>query len=117
MSSRNFLLTAIIISGLITIYGCKSQSDMNYKTENESVKPPPCGTMDKNADIKFSAITDNEVKQVDYKQQEQNYNTQDKRMIILSGTISIEADKFDDTEIKVKKITNNINGYITNTRK
>jgi len=115
MSSRNFLITALIISGIVTIYGCKSQSDMNYKSDNEPVKPPPSGTMEKNADTKLSAITvDNETKQVNYKQQEQNYNTQDKRMIIRSGTMSLEVDKYDDTEAKVKQVVIEFNGYITN---
>jgi hypothetical protein len=49
------------------------------------------------------------------KQPEQNYNTQDKRMIIRSGTMNLEVDKYDDTETKIKEITNRFNGYVTNT--
>src|SRR5205085_1972112 len=123
MSNRNFLLTAIIISGLITVYGCKSQSDMNYKTDNEPVKQPPTGTFDHSTDTKNmesvnDGITNSSPKsdnvQVNYQQQEQNFNTQDKRMIIRSGTMSLEVDKYDDTEAKVKQITNSFNGYVTN---
>jgi hypothetical protein len=43
------------------------------------------------------------------------YNTQDKRMIIRSGTMSMEADKYDETENKVKDIVKGFGGYVTNT--
>jgi Domain of unknown function (DUF4349) len=43
------------------------------------------------------------------------YNTQDKRMIIRSGTMSMEVDKYDETESKIKDIVKNFNGYLTNT--
>jgi hypothetical protein len=36
-------------------------------------------------------------------------------MIIRSGTMNLEVDKYDDTESKIKEITNSFNGYITNT--
>lgn len=124
MSSRNFLLTAIIISAFITIYGCKSESGADYKTENQPPKQyNPTGTITEDANMKTGekmdeGLTNSSPKsdnvQVNYQQQEQNYNTQDKRMIIRSGTMSLEVDKYDDTEAKVKQITNSFNGYITN---
>src|SRR5258706_6913439 len=123
MSNRNFLLTALVISGFITFYVCKSQSDMNYKTDNEPPKQyNPTGTITEDATMKsgekMDGLTNSSPKsdnvQVNYQQQEQNYNTQDKRMIIRSGTMSLEVDKYDDTEAKVKQITNSFNGYITN---
>lgn len=43
------------------------------------------------------------------------YNTQDKRMIIRSGTMSMEVDKYDETESKVKDIVKGFGGYVTNT--
>lgn len=123
MSTRNFLLTAIIVSGLITIYGCKSQSGNDYKTDNETPKTPPTGIVNQNADMKTSEIRDlstvdksatDETKQVNYRQQEQNFNTQDKRMIIRSGTMSLEVDKYDDTEAKIKQVVSSFSGYVTN---
>lgn len=53
-------------------------------------------------------------KQIDYKQQAENFNSQDKRMIIRSGTMSIEADKFDESESNVKDIVKSFGGFVTN---
>jgi hypothetical protein len=55
-----------------------------------------------------------DIKQVSYQQQTENYNTQDKRMIIRSGTMNLEADNFGETEAKVKQISSGLGGYITN---
>jgi histone deacetylase complex regulatory component SIN3 len=43
------------------------------------------------------------------------YNTQDKRMIVRTGTMSMEVDKYDETESKVKDIVKGFGGYVTNT--
>lgn len=46
---------------------------------------------------------------------EQNiYNTQDKRMIIRSGSMSVEVDKYDETEARIKEIAKKYSGYVTN---
>jgi hypothetical protein len=43
------------------------------------------------------------------------FNTPDKRLIIRSGTMSIEVDKYDETEGKIRDIVKKYNAYITNT--
>ena len=46
---------------------------------------------------------------------EQNiYNTQDKRMIVRSGSMSVEVDKYDETEARIKEIAKKYSGYVTN---
>jgi hypothetical protein len=55
-----------------------------------------------------------DVLSVNYQQQTENFNTQDKRMIVRSGTMNIEAESFSDTEAKIKQIVNSSGGYITN---
>ncbi len=95
----------------------KEASDNKLTLINEVV--PPSGSYentpklenktDGNSD-KITSLT----KQIDYKQQTENINTQDKRMIIRSGTMSIEADKFDESESKVKDIVKSFGGFITN---
>lgn len=59
-------------------------------------------------------VSDGKLKQVNYQQQTDNFNTQDKRMIIRSGTMQTEIDNFGEAEAKVKQIVNNLNGYVTN---
>lgn len=65
---------------------------------------------------KSKEIQDGTVKNINYQQPGEitNTNTQDKRMIIRTGTMSIENDNFDETEAKAKEITKNLGGYITN---
>jgi hypothetical protein len=59
-------------------------------------------------------LSDGKLKQVTYQQQTDNFNTQDKRMIIRSGTMQTEIDNFTESEAKVKQIVTNFNGYVTN---
>jgi hypothetical protein len=51
---------------------------------------------------------------VSNQQSDLTFNTQDKRMIIRSGTMSIEIDKFEDAEGKIKQIVSANGGYVTN---
>jgi hypothetical protein len=46
---------------------------------------------------------------------EDMFNTPDKRLIIRSGMMSIEVDKYDETEQKIREIAKKYNAYITNT--
>lgn len=82
------------------------QKPIEQTTQENSESPAPIsGTLtDKTADFK----------QIENKQPDINYNTQDKRMIIRTGTMSIEADKFDETEARIKDLVNKYNGYVTN---
>ncbi|MBZ0203764.1 MAG: DUF4349 domain-containing protein [Ignavibacteria bacterium] len=59
-------------------------------------------------------IKDGSLKQVTYQQDITTNNTQDKRMIIRSGTMNLENDNFDETEAKAKQIVTNLGGYLTN---
>lgn len=43
------------------------------------------------------------------------FNTPDKRLIIRSGIMSIEVDKYDETESKIRDIAKKYDAYITNT--
>ncbi len=126
MKNRN-IFPIILITALLAISGCKNQTNTDYKTENIDTKPPGGITNNepstiqedlkqKTSDVEKKYSTgNNEIKLVDYQKEEQNYNTQDKRMIIRSGSLSIEAEKYDETESKIKQIVTGFNGYITNT--
>jgi hypothetical protein len=126
MKNRNILLTAIIIF-IISIAGCQKneqQTQNQEKTVNMTdIEPPPGTDYGKTSapkdnlrrdEFKNSSNITGDNQPVNYHQQEQNYNTQDKRMIIRSGTMSLEVDKYDETEAKIKQIVSNFSGYVTN---
>lgn len=123
MKYNKFILTFIIL-GLLTLYSCgeKSEKFDVYK------QAPPSGTDNKDlsetiseepsgkTDVVNKDFDKNTNQQINYKQQTDNYNTQDKRMIIRSGTMNVEVEKYDDSEAKVKEIAQRFNGYITNSQ-
>jgi hypothetical protein len=111
-----FAILFVIITAFFA--GCKSE----YKSED--IAPPEnkpgqySGTNKESAPTGTTTIStdkNQDATQINYKQQPDNYNTQDKRMIIHSGTMNLEVDKYDETEGKIKDITNRFNGYVTNT--
>src|ERR1043166_2970243 len=54
-----------------------------------------------------------EVTNVDFKQIDNTFTTQS-RMIIKTGTMSIESDSYNDAESKIKTIASKYSGYTTN---
>lgn len=122
MSYRNILslILFLVIVGLFTGCGDKDISPLNQKslTTGDEEAPPQVSQESKDMDKTTAPKTDvsGRTQEVNYKQQSQDntYNTQDKRMIIRSGTMSMEVDNYDDTEAKIKNIVNNYNGYLTN---
>lgn len=120
----NKIIFSFIILGLLTLYSCGEKSE-KFDTNKQS---PPSGTQTKDMvettseeptsksdELKNETrVTTNQ--QINYKQQAENFNTQDKRMIIRSGTMNVEIEKYDDSEAKVKEIAQRFNGYITNSQ-
>jgi hypothetical protein len=126
MKYAKLLALAYIIPFIVALNGCQ-QTDKNT-SQNEQ---PPTGLMNKQSapitdgefkpdavsrdenDLKLGVVGDN-LKQVNYQQPTENNNSQDKRMIIRSGTMQVEVDNFGDTEGKVRQVVNGVNGYVTN---
>lgn len=124
MKFAKTLILAYILPFVVVLSACQEQSDKQstyqeprstetYKTDSPkdfesapSVEEKRTGNND--------GIVDTKLKQVNYQQPTENTNTQDKRMIIRSGTMSVENDSFDETERKIKDITRNMGGYVTN---
>lgn len=122
MKYIKILAFLVILPYIASLGGCQntekqSSQEQDIKTLNKmDMDAPPSSTIGENKpELLKSSVGDQTTKQVMYQQPEENYNTQDKRMIIRSGTMSIEADNYNDTESKVKQIVNNLNGYVTNT--
>ncbi len=123
MSYKN-IFSLILFVVIVTFFaGCqnKDSGPINQKTlttGDEEAPPPQISQESKDVDKTSAPKTDvsGKVQDVNYKQQSQDntYNTQDKRMIVRSGTMSMEVDSYDDTEAKIKNIVNNFNGYLTN---
>jgi hypothetical protein len=126
MKLTKTLILAYILPFIVVLNACQQASDkqsvyqeQNYKTDT----PPPNSTSNyesaplKDADDITGSKekkTDGSLKQINYQQPTENTNVQDKRMIIRTGTMSVENDSFDETENKAKEITKNLGGYITN---
>lgn len=125
MKYAKTLLLAYILPFIVVLNACQTsdkQPPQNQKisgitdlesppsTVNDEVSLPKNNMMLRSGENK----PDGDIKQVSYQQQTENYNTQDKRMIIRSGTMNLEADNFGETEAKVKQISSGLGGYITN---
>ncbi len=122
MKLTKTLILAFILPFVVALNACQQESDktslnqdiQNYKTD------APTSTTDLESAPKSKDLTTGEnksdglLKQVNYQQPTENTNPTDKRMIIRTGTMSIENDSFDETELKAKEIAKNLGGFITN---
>jgi len=123
MKLTKTLILAFILPFVVALNACQQESDktslnqdiQNYKTD------APTSTDDlesapKSKDLSSveKKVSDGTLKQVNYQQPTENTNPADKRMIIRTGTMSIENDNFDETELKAKEIAKNLGGFITN---
>ncbi len=120
MTKRTLIIIAFVLPYLAMFQACNQKSDKT--TENQrmvnvtDLEAPPNTTKDiTNSSPKSDGRQlSGETKLVNYTEPTQDFNTQDKRMIIRSGTMSMEVEKYDDTEAKVKQIAASFGGYITN---
>jgi antibiotic biosynthesis monooxygenase (ABM) superfamily enzyme len=122
MSYKNILSIVLFVSIVAFFAGCQNKEQSVKEDHNLIIEtpelggPPPIspGEMDRTTAPK-TGLTE-KFQEVNYKQQAQNntFNTQDKRMIIRTGTMSIEADSYNETEAKIKEIVKNFGGYMTN---
>src|SRR5437762_4018096 len=124
MTKRQIILLAFILPYLVTMIACNQKSGTSdnqpqtlHQFSQQEIdapkdeKAPPNttnGTMDNTSVNKNSENykTKGDLTQVNYNEPNQDFNTQDKRMIIRSGTMSVEVDKYDDTETRIKQIVN-----------
>lgn len=120
MSYKNIL--SIILFAVIVGFFAGCQKDKPFEQKTTGVEPPPTTTYqekDLTSTPKMEVsgnVQSDKIQDISYRQQTQDntYNTQDKRMIIRTGTMSIEVDKYDETEAKIKDIVKNFGGYLTN---
>ncbi|MGH2574660.1 MAG: DUF4349 domain-containing protein [Ignavibacteria bacterium] len=123
MNNIKFLITPLILLLFVVFTSCQKTDyskteNVNRNTEITDLEPPVSdGSLDKDINSspknfaeKHSILT----QQINYNQPDQTYNTQDKRMIIRSGTMSLEVDNFNETENKIKETVNKFSGYVTN---
>jgi hypothetical protein len=126
MKNIKILAIIVILPYIVAFYGCQDadkhtstgQRNINVTdleppptTGENTITPPKSVATDQ---VEYKSKEDGNIQQVNYQQQTENFNTQDKRMIIRSGTMNIEADNFNDTEVKIKQIVNSTGGYVTN---
>ena len=124
MKLTKTLILAFILPFVVALNACQEQSDKNSISQEQpfynSKTDAPTSTTDIESAPKNKDFTSGEnkpdgiLKQVNYQQPTENTNPTDKRMIIRTGTMSIENDSFDETELKAKEIAKNLGGFITN---
>ncbi|HJY62646.1 MAG TPA: DUF4349 domain-containing protein [Ignavibacteria bacterium] len=120
-------LIIVILPYIASFMGCqdadKQPTEQTERNLNVDIDAPPTTSgenlktapkMDMGLTDSKSKEDDGSIQRINYQQPTDNFNTQDKRMIIRSGTMNLEADNFNDTESKIKQIVNNVNGYVTN---
>ncbi len=118
MSYKN-ILSVMLFAVIVAFFaGCQhkdEQPSVYQELMRNDKAPSTTQSSDKNDNVPKDELS-GEMKQVSYKEQTQDntYNTQDKRMIIRSGTMSMEVDSYDETEGKIKDIVRNFGGYLTN---
>ena len=122
MNYAKTLALAYIIPFIVALNGCgdtDKHTSGEQKIMNVDLEAPSQVNDEKSPSSDFMTIkpqqeSDGNLRQINYQQQTENYSIQDKRMIIRSGSMSIEADNFNETEAKVKQIVSGLNGYVTN---
>ena len=117
MKSLRFLITAVIFFSLV-LGGC-NLTEKNEYTEKPGDVDKSVTTEEKQPEAKTLegmtyAPDRSSVTQVDYKQPELNFNTQDKRVIIRTGTMSVEVERYDESAATISDIVKNFGGYVTN---
>lgn len=124
MKLTKTLILAFILPFVVALNACQEQSDKNTLSQEQPFyngkTDAPTSTTDIESAPKNKEFTigenksDGTLKQINYQQPTENTTPQDKRMIIRTGTMSIENDSFDETELKAKEIAKNLGGFITN---
>lgn len=114
MNKYKYFVINLILFSLFILSSCKqeekyenngSENPVNTKpTLNEYVSEPDLNNQDTKTDgikdVNFSLTGS------------QNFNTQNKRMIIKSGEMSIETDNFEETERRIIETVKSFNAYI-----
>lgn len=123
MNYTKTLILAYILPFIIALNGCQNSSKQESgKNQNMVIADQETPTTEKTSEplglimdkVNLKTQSESTIQPINYRQQTENFNTQDKRMIIRSGTMNIEADNFNETELKVKHIVTALNGYVTN---
>lgn len=127
MKLTKTLFLAFILPFIVALNACQEQSDKTSLNQEQPIiynkTDAPTTTTDIESSPKSKELllsgenerkNDGSLKQINYQQPTENTSPQDKRMIIRTGTMSIENDSFDETETKAKEIARNMGGFITN---
>ncbi len=125
MKFNKTLILAYILPFIVVLSSCGDKNDKISLTNQEQqssekykndAPTSPTGVVDYDTKRMEEKVgkDDGSLKQVTYQQDITANNTQDKRMIIRTGTMNLENDNFDETEAKAKQIVTNLGGYLTN---
>lgn len=120
MKKISLFTTIAVLFIFAVIIGCGQKEQQNSSNRNITLtdlgEPPGIESTEPGLNLTAGV---QKIQNTNYdlpKTDQLQYNTQDKRMIIRSGTMSIEVDKYDETEGKIKDIVSRFSGYLTNTK-
>jgi len=120
MKNRIILALAVLSFSILLYEGCSHKENINTPGSTDYENQQKTETNDKTMltpKTESSGVKDvtNLSGDMTRQQSDEMFNTPDKRLIIRSGTMSIEVDKYDETEGKITDIVKKYNAYITNT--
>jgi hypothetical protein len=105
-----FLLT-------ISVWGCGDKSEKQQQSVDKSME---ISTLQESQELRNTAPTSTKnvapLKDIMLKTDEKIPDIKDQRMIIKTGSLSVEVDKYDEAEIKISEVVKKYNGFIANSK-
>lgn len=117
MKTKIFYLVLPIFFSVL-VFGCEKKSDISEVTQDKSYEPNEKVQMSMTNTVKNSELTPS-MDQITRKvssNEEKIPDVKDQRMIIKTGSLSIEVEKFDEAEGKINNVVKGFNGFIANSK-
>jgi hypothetical protein len=111
MKTRIIYLVLPVLLAVI-IWGCEKKSEQMVSFQDKSVESSSREEKVLNAPTLTTDMVTNKTSVLD----EKLPDVKDQRMIIRTGSLSIEVDKFDDAENKINDVVKKYSGFIANSK-
>jgi hypothetical protein len=105
-----YLVLPVLLT--VLIWGCEKKSEQMVSFQDKSVESSSREEKVLNAPTLTTDMVTNKTSVLD----EKLPDVKDQRMIIRTGSLSIEVDKFDDAENKINDVVKKYSGFISNSK-
>ncbi len=105
-----YLVLPVLLT--VLIWGCEKKSDMQVLNQDKFVES---SAKEDGVNTAPNLSTEQLTRKVS-STEEKIPDVKDQRMIIKSGSLSIEVEKFDDAEAKISNVVKGYNGFIANSK-